>query len=351
MELSCSWRKIDGTVLLDESGARSTNKIRFQLARLDMAKTKTGRRFRLREKPATRSGRRCIEAIGQTTQPHSPLKQRLRGHCVAGLTIGSALFASSSAIAACSSAAPASGQTVTCDTAPPNPTSTNIQAAPGSSNVIVNIEPNSSLSIARTTSPVAVGVDTESQINNAGTISLTGGGGTGGNRGAAMLGVNNNNTLTNSASGVIDTTGAFNDGMAANGSSNTLINDGTITTAGPNAYGMTASWGQTNVGQSNNTIVNNGSVTTNGSNARAASILGQNGTVTNTGTLLTNGARSTAVYMQGNNDHLINSVRSMRPAAARRVHFRIPQAPVSSRRSTTWSAVRSSAIKARPFAP
>lgn len=272
-----------------------------------MAKTKTGRRFRLREKPATRSGRRCIEAIGQTTQPHSPLKQRLRGHCVAGLTIGSALFASSSAIAACSSAAPASGQTVTCDTAPPNPTSTNIQAVPGSSNVIVNIEPNSSLSIARTTSPVAVGVDTESQINNAGTISLTGGGGTGGNRGAAMLGMNNNNTLTNSASGVIDTTGAFNDGMAANGSSNTLINDGTITTAGPNAYGMTASWGQTNVGQSNNTVVNNGSVTTNGSNARAASILGQNGTVTNTGTLLTNGARSTAVYMQGNNDHLINS--------------------------------------------
>ena len=141
-----------------------------------MAKTKTGRRFPLREKPATHSGHRCIAAIGQTAQPSSPLRQSLRGHCVAGLTIGSALLASSSAIAACSSTAPASGQTVTCDTAPPNPTSTNIQAAPGSSNVIINIEPNSTLAIARTTAPVAVGVDSNSQINNAGTISLTGGG-------------------------------------------------------------------------------------------------------------------------------------------------------------------------------
>jgi len=95
--------------------------------------------------------------------------------------------------------------------------------------------------------------------------------------------------------------------MAADGSGNTLINNGTITTAGPNAYGMTASWGQSGGGQPNNTLINDGSVITNGSNARAASILGQNGLITNTGTLQTNGASSTGAYLQGTNDRLINS--------------------------------------------
>jgi len=148
-------------------------------------------------------------------------------------------------------------------------------------------------------------VDTSSQVTNGGSISLTGGGGSGGNRGAAIVGMGNNNILTNNGS--ISTTGGFNDGMAANGSGNTLTNNGTITTAGPNAYGMSAAWGQTNTGQANNTLTNNGSVTTNGSNARAASILGQNGVVVNTGTLTTNGSSSTVVYMQGNNDRLTNS--------------------------------------------
>ena len=78
-------------------------------------------------------------------------------------------------------------------------------------------------------------VETSSTITNAGTLSLTGGGGGGNNRGAAMLGNTNGNALTNAAGATITTTGAFNDGMAANGSGNTLINNGTITTAGPNA--------------------------------------------------------------------------------------------------------------------
>lgn len=95
--------------------------------------------------------------------------------------------------------------------------------------------------------------------------------------------------------------------MAANGSGNMLINNGTITTAGPNAYGMTASWGQTGGGQPNNTLINTGTVTTNGSNARAASILGQSGLINNSGSLQTSGASSTGAYMQGNNDQLINS--------------------------------------------
>jgi outer membrane autotransporter protein len=122
-----------------------------------------------------------------------------------------------------------------------------------------------------------------------------------------MLGNTNGNMLTNAAGATINTTGAFNDGMAANGSGNTLINNGAITTAGPNAYGMTAAWGQTNTGQLNNTLINTGTVSTSGSNARAASILGGSGTINNSGTLSTTGTSSNGAYLQGNNDRLINS--------------------------------------------
>jgi hypothetical protein len=209
------------------------------------------------------------------------------------------------ALAACNNPAPTTGQTVVCDTSPPNPDAAGVQAAPGSTGVAVNIGAGASVTVQRVVTTTAVSVDTSSQVTNNGSISLTGGGGTGGNRGAAIVGMGNNNILT--SNGSISTTGAFNDGMAANGSGNTLTNNGTITTAGPNAYGMSAAWGQTNTGQANNTLTNNGAVTTNGSNARAVSILGQNGVVVNTKTLTTNGSSSTVVYMQGNNDRLTNS--------------------------------------------
>ncbi|WP_217343173.1 autotransporter outer membrane beta-barrel domain-containing protein [Rhodanobacter sp. C01] len=180
-------------------------------------------------------------------------------------------------------------------------------AQTGSSNVTINISQGVNFADTRALSPVAFSVDHASQITNSGAITLTGGGGTGTNRGAALLGVGDNNSLTNASQGSITTTGAYNDGMAANGSFNTLTNNGTISTAGPNAYGMTAAWGQTILGQANNTLINNGSVSTSGSNARAMSILGQNGTITNTGSLLTTGANSPTAYMQGNNDSLVNS--------------------------------------------
>jgi hypothetical protein len=101
---------------------------------------------------------------------------------------------------------------------------------------------------------------------------------------------------------VIATTGAFNDAMAANGSNNTLVNQGVIRTAGPNAYGMTAAWGQTNTGQTGNGLINSGSISTTGGNARAMSILGGSGTATNQGSLLTTGTSSFGVYLQGNGD-------------------------------------------------
>ncbi|CAE6731362.1 autotransporter outer membrane beta-barrel domain-containing protein [Paraburkholderia aspalathi] len=208
-----------------------------------------------------------------------------------------------SAMAACSNTAPPSNTTVTC-------TGSGIAAViaqTGSTGVTINADSTASGSFVRSANPVVFSVDTNSTINSSGNFTLTGGGGTGTVRGAVLLGVGNGNQITNASGAVITTTGAFNDGMAANGSGNTLTNRGSITTSGPNAYGMTAAWGQTNVGQLNNTLINSGSVTISGSNARAASILGGSGTINNSGTLTTTGSASPTAYLQGNNDQLINS--------------------------------------------
>lgn len=207
------------------------------------------------------------------------------------------------ATAACSDPAPASGVTVTCSGAGIAP----VAAQAGSTGVTVNIDASASSSFTRAVNPVGISVDTGSAITNNGQLTLTGGGGSGGSRGAVLLGTGNGNSLTNAAGAGITTTGAFNDGMAANGSGNTLTNNGSISTAGPNAYGISAAWGQTNLGQLDNTIINTGTVTTSGSNARAASILGGNGTINNSGTLSSTGAAGQTVYFQGNNGHLINT--------------------------------------------
>lgn len=221
---------------------------------------------------------------------------------VSGMVLLSEAFGPS-AMAACSNGAPTAGTTVTCTgtiTAP-------VTAATGAANVAINADASTTGSFTRGATATVFSVDNTSQISNGGSLSLTGGGSTGTARGAVLLGVGNTNTLTNATGATITTTGAFNDGMAANGSGNTLVNNGTITTSGPNAYGMSAAWGQTNTGQSNNTLTNTGTVSTSGSNARAASILGGSGTVTNSGTLSTTGTSSTTVYMQGNNDSLVNT--------------------------------------------
>jgi len=208
-----------------------------------------------------------------------------------------------SALAACDTSGPASGSTATCSATITTP----VLAALGSTGVAININAGSSAAFVNNSNPVGFSVDSGSQISSSGTLGLSGGSASGLNRGAVLLGSNNGNALTNTSQGSITTTGAYNDGMAANGSNNTLINNGTITTAGPNAYGMTAAWGQSNTGQSGNKLVNTGSVTTNGSNARAMSILGGNGSITNSGALLTTGNNSPTAYLQGNGDKLVNS--------------------------------------------
>jgi outer membrane autotransporter protein len=224
-----------------------------------------------------------------------------------GVRIGSILLVSKTitihAVAACNSSAPPSDTSVTCA----GPSFAPVIAQSGSTNVTVNVAAGASVGFVHASSPVVLSVEQNSAAISNGTLTLTGGGGTGTQRGAVLLGTGNGNQLTNASGATINTTGAFNDAMAANGSGNTLANLGTITTTGPNAYGMTAAWGQTNVGQLNNTLVNAGSVSTSGSNARAVSILGGSGTIDNRGSLSTGGAMSPTAYMQGNNDHLINT--------------------------------------------
>lgn len=208
-----------------------------------------------------------------------------------------------SGYAACSATAPGSGTTVTCT----GGNAPSVVAAAGSTNVTINLDSTVTGSYVLTSTPTPFSVDTSSTITNNGNLSMSGNGTGVANRGAVLLGVNNGNTLTNAATGVISTSGTYNDGMAANGNNNTLVNNGTITTTGNNAYGMTAAWGQSNPGASGNQIVNTGNVTTSGNNARAASLLGGNGTIANSGTLTSNGRDAPAVYMQGNNDTLVNS--------------------------------------------
>ncbi|WP_244914526.1 autotransporter outer membrane beta-barrel domain-containing protein [Pandoraea apista] len=207
--------------------------------------------------------------------------------------------------AACDNTAPASGTTVTC-----TGTDTSVTAQTGSTNVSVNVTAGSTVSLTRTLPNTAtLSVDTSSAITNAGTVTLTGTTATG--RGAALLGTGNGNSLVNTATGVITTAGAQNDGMALNGNNGSLTNNGTITVSGPNAYGMSVPWGLSSSVGLNSTLLNTGTITANGSGSRAISVtVGQN-TVTNSGTLITTGGvasnRSFTVFMQGNNNSFTNS--------------------------------------------
>src|ERR1700729_503846 len=70
------------------------------------------------------------------------------------------------ALAACNNPAPTTGQTVVCDTSPPNPDAAGVQAAPGSTGVAVNIGAGASVTVQRVVTTTAVRVDTSSQVTN-----------------------------------------------------------------------------------------------------------------------------------------------------------------------------------------
>ncbi|MFK0375546.1 autotransporter outer membrane beta-barrel domain-containing protein [Pandoraea sp. NPDC090278] len=207
--------------------------------------------------------------------------------------------------AACDNINPGSNTTVTC-----TGTGGPVQAQTGSTGVTVNVTPGSTVSLIRGTPNLAViTVDTSSTISNAGTVSLAGSSSTG--RGAALLGQNNGNTLINTSTGTITTSGANNDAMALNGNNGSITNNGTISLSGPNSYGMTSSWGQSSSLGQFTTFVNTGTITATGSGSRAMSSTGGQSTLTNSGTLITTGGtasnRSFTVYMQGNNITFTNS--------------------------------------------
>lgn len=252
-----------------------------------------------------------------------------------GSGIGSvALFSCAiapAAMAACSDPAPASGVTVTCSGTGIAP----VAAQPGSTNVTVNIDNTATSSFTRAVNRIGISVEAGSNITNSGQLVLTGGGGTGTFRGAVLLGSGDGNQITNAAGASLTTTGASNDGMAVDGSGNTLTNHGTISTSGPSAYGITAPWGAVSTGQHDNTIINTGTVTTTGSSARALSVVGSNGTVTNSGTLESSGAGSQTVFLQGNNARLVNSGTI---SASGAVGVRSPDAVVSNTVSSSFTA-------------
>jgi len=118
---------------------------------------------------------------------------------------------------------PTSNQTVVCDTNPPNPTSTVISAAAGSTNVSVTVLPGSILS----TGVRAIGVVNNSTVLNQGQVS------TGASNAFGVTTTGDGSTLTNQ--GTITTTGSGSHGLDARGSNSTLINSGTINVSGLNA--------------------------------------------------------------------------------------------------------------------
>jgi len=230
----------------------------------------------------------------------SPFSDPLRS-----IFIALSLCAFGTAHAACDNTNPASNTTVTC-----TGTGGTVLAQSGSTNVTVNVTPGSTVSLVRGTPNLAIiSVDTSSTISNSGSVSLSGSSSTG--RGAALLGQNDRNTLINTSTGTITTSGANNDAMALNGNNGSLTNNGTISLSGPNSYGMTASWGQATALGQFTTFVNTGTISASGSSSRAISATGGQSTITNTGSLITTGGtasgRSFTVYMQGNNITFTNS--------------------------------------------
>ena len=300
---------------------------------------------------------RCTRHIG------SRFALRLAGACGAVATI-----LCSPAFANCDSSAPGSNTTVTCS--PPTADTTGVTASGGSTNVTVNVQTGGAINVNNGNSGITI--RDQSTVTNRGTITQA----TAGPDGVVISGSSNtvtnigtisttafqsdgifvnggsNNTLVNETGAMITTSGGNADGLYVfnNGTSNTLINRGTIitgtnsypmevvgnlnvmtnagtlTTTGTTSVGMSAtgnsnrvtnsgtimtmaggSHGIQAIGGDNNTISNSGSVTVNGSNTRAISLVGSNGVVINTGSLTATGNGGITVVIQGTNDWLTNS--------------------------------------------
>jgi autotransporter family porin len=132
--------------------------------------------------------------------------------------LGSLLAASPfAAQAACDLHAPASGQTVSCGTAAPNPDTSGVQAVAGSTGVVVAIAPGAGLSVG---SGAGVHLREQSRISNAGAIALTAG-----NTSAAIFAEGSGNSVSNAATGTISSASGAGIVMQGGG---TVVNDGDV---------------------------------------------------------------------------------------------------------------------------
>jgi autotransporter-associated beta strand protein len=194
----------------------------------------------------------------------------MRGVCqVSSLCLVSALAAIAGlreAEANCSSTAPASNETVICDSNPPNPFTSSISAQPGSTNVTVNVLPGAILS----TGVREILVVNASSVLNQGEIH------TSASNAFGVTTTGNGSTLTNE--GTITTTGLNSNALDARGSNSTLINSGTIDVSGTGAAGI-----RSRDTTGNTLITNSGSI----SSAAGSGILGSdtNTTVRNSGNI------------------------------------------------------------------
>jgi outer membrane autotransporter protein len=212
---------------------------------------------------------------------------------------------------------PASDTAITCTGASTTP----VNAAAGSSNVTITVNAGASISASHTApgTIALLSIAGSSAITNTGDLTLSGDGATAA-RGVAMLGAASDgisNSLFNN--GTITTTGAYNFGMAASGggtvggggSGNLLVNNGTIKTLGTASYGMASgfTFGGSIGGVGVNTLTNNGRVETEGANARVVSVVGSNTVVNNNpnGILRAQGTNSVGVYLNGATDELYNA--------------------------------------------
>ncbi len=123
-------------------------------------------------------------------------------------------------MAACSNSAPPAGASVTCTGTGLSP----VIAQTGSTNVAVDIATGAAASFVHATSAVAFSIEQASSVTNGGDLSLTGKRRIGHDARRGIAWHRQRQQLINATGGMIRTAGAFNDGIAANGSGNTLTN-------------------------------------------------------------------------------------------------------------------------------
>ena len=155
--------------------------------------------------------------------------------------------------------------------------------------------------ISSSASPI--GLASSSTVTNSGTLNSTLNNGYGISFGVNGRSQNGGNTATNTSFGQITTSGPNADGMTvsatkASSQGNTLTNNGSITTIGSSAYGMSIVSGSTG-SAINNSISNDGTVSTQGANSYGIQLNSSSGVnnVTNSGsgTITTSGVRADGI--------------------------------------------------------